>query len=89
MCFQRQPSLVRNKDCSVRFEHLTAVTMKSAVFWVVTPPRSEVAICFGGKFRPHVQGPRVNRAINPQKSAEKSIQLARIPEDCAQLLVHS
>jgi hypothetical protein len=38
-----------NKSLYVRFEVLTAVIMKSMVFWVVTPRSSERARRFGGK----------------------------------------
>jgi hypothetical protein len=34
----------------------TAVTLKNAVFWDVTPCRSCVNRCFGGKYRLHLQG---------------------------------
>jgi hypothetical protein len=37
-----------NDLCNVRFEVFTAVTMKNAVFWDVTPCGSCKNRCFGG-----------------------------------------
>jgi hypothetical protein len=58
----------RNKDVNaeqfimyVRFEVFTAVTMKNAVFWDVTPCISCVNRRFGGKYRLHLQGRKIRQ----------------------------
>jgi hypothetical protein len=43
----------------VRFEVFTAVTMKSAVFWDLTPCRYCVNRRFGGTYRLHLQGRKI------------------------------
>jgi hypothetical protein len=48
-------------------EVLTAVTVKSAVFWVVTPCSSERTQRFGGIYLLNLQGRRVRHARNQQK----------------------
>jgi hypothetical protein len=40
----------------VKFELFTAVTMKNAVFWDVTPCTSCVNLGFGGTYHLHLQG---------------------------------
>jgi hypothetical protein len=51
----------------VRFEVLTAVTMKNAVFWDVAPCRYFVNRRFGGTYRLHFQGIRNPRAMNQRE----------------------
>jgi hypothetical protein len=47
-------------DLSVRFEVLTAVTMKNIVFWDVAPCRScELNRRFGVTYRLHLQGRKI------------------------------
>jgi hypothetical protein len=48
----------KSKTCegNVKFEVLTAVTMKSGVFWDVTPCSSSKNSRFGGTYRLHHQG---------------------------------
>jgi hypothetical protein len=48
----------------VRFEVLTAVTMKNSVFWDVAPCRYFVNRRFGGTYRLHLQGIKNPRAMN-------------------------
>jgi hypothetical protein len=48
----------------VRSEAFTAVTMKKAVFWDVTPCRYFVNRRFGGTYSLHLQGIRNPRAMN-------------------------
>jgi hypothetical protein len=43
----------------VRFEVFTAVTMKNAVFWDMTPCRSCVNRRFGGTYHLHLQGRKI------------------------------
>jgi hypothetical protein len=43
----------------VRFEVVTAVAMKNAVFWDVAPCRSCVNRRFGGTYRLHLQGRKI------------------------------
>jgi hypothetical protein len=47
---------ITNINFLVRFEVLTAVSMKNVVFWDVAPCRSCVNWSFGGKYRLHLQG---------------------------------
>jgi hypothetical protein len=49
---------------NVRFEVFTAVTMKNVVFWDVAPCRSCVNRRFGGTYRLHLQGIKIQRARN-------------------------
>jgi hypothetical protein len=48
----------------VRFEIFTAVTMKNAVYWDVTPCGSCRDRCFGGTYRLHHQGDKNNVSSN-------------------------
>jgi hypothetical protein len=54
------------------WEVITAVTMKTSVFWIVMPRSSETARCFEGIYRLHRHGQRVSQARNQQKQAENS-----------------
>jgi hypothetical protein len=47
---------VRNTFSHVGLEVFTAMTMKSTIFWDVTPCRSYENRCFGGTCRLHLQG---------------------------------
>jgi hypothetical protein len=54
---------------SVRFEVLTAVVMKSTLFWDITPCSPvHVNRRFGETYRLHIQGRRISRARNQRKS---------------------
>jgi hypothetical protein len=56
-----------NKD--VGFEVLTAVVLKSTIFWDITPCRPlKVNRCFGGTYRVHRQGRRISRSRNQRES---------------------
>jgi hypothetical protein len=53
------------KNCHVGFEVLTAVIMKSTIFWDITPCSSlSVNRRFGGTYRLHLQGQKIRRARN-------------------------
>jgi hypothetical protein len=53
----------------VRFEVLTAVVMKSVVFWDTTPYSPfTVGRSFGGTYRLHFQGRRMSQATNERES---------------------
>jgi hypothetical protein len=55
----------------VGFEVLTAVTMKSTVFWDVMPcSLVQVYWCFWSMYHLHFQGQRLSHASNLQKQAE-------------------
>jgi hypothetical protein len=53
----------------VGFEVLTAVFMKSTIFWDITPcsPLKDNG-CFGGKYRLHLQGRKISTARNQRDS---------------------
>jgi hypothetical protein len=57
--FQCLATLRKSVVFIVRFEVFTAVTMKNAVFWDVTPCRSCVNRRFGGTYRLHLQGRKI------------------------------
>jgi hypothetical protein len=58
----------RNKQ-TVGFEVLTAVVMKSSVFWDKTPcSLVKVNWCFGETYRLHLQGRRVKQARNQHEA---------------------
>jgi hypothetical protein len=50
--------------CYVRIEDFTAVTMKKAVFWNVTPCGSCKNRCIGGMYHLCHQGDKIRRARN-------------------------
>jgi hypothetical protein len=51
------------------FEVLTAMIMKSAIFWDITPCSPlKLNRRFGGKFRLHLQGRRISRVRNQRES---------------------
>jgi hypothetical protein len=53
------------KNVFVRFEVLTAVVMKSTIFWDITPCSPlKVNRRFGGMYRLHLQGRRISRGRN-------------------------
>jgi hypothetical protein len=53
----------QNFNLAAVFEVLTAVVMKSSTFWYITPfSPLEVNRHFGGTFRLHLQGRRINQA---------------------------
>jgi hypothetical protein len=57
-------------------EVLTAVTMKSAIFWNVTPCiRAEIHRRFGGIYYLHLQSRRVNEANNQREAGDKKRNL--------------
>jgi hypothetical protein len=71
---------------TVRFEVITAVTMKNAVFWDVAPCRYIVNQCSGGTYHPHLQGIRKQVAVDyscPQLPAHAGSLLVNFlyPED--------
>jgi hypothetical protein len=51
----------------LRFAVLVVVTVKSTIFWVVTPYSSERARHFVGTYRLHLQGRIVSQARNQRK----------------------
>jgi hypothetical protein len=53
-----------HKSYSVRFEVFTAVAMKNAVFWDITPCVSCKNRRFGGTYRLHYQGEKNRRVRN-------------------------
>jgi hypothetical protein len=58
----------------VRFEVLTAVVMKSSIFWDVTPcSLLKVNQRFGGRCRHHLQGRRKSRARNQLDSGRNQL----------------
>jgi hypothetical protein len=60
---------VVNKNCIVGIEILTAVVMKSTIFWDITPCSPlEVNRRFGGTYRFHLQGRRISGARNQPES---------------------
>jgi hypothetical protein len=70
----------------VRFEVLTAVVMKSSIFWDITPYNPLKVNCrFGGSCRLYLHGRRISQARNQRESrwkvklcsAETSIDLQR------------
>jgi hypothetical protein len=71
---QRDPFWVKsrgkpNQDFVVGFEVLTAVVMKSSIFWNIRPcSPSKVNRCFDGTCRLHLQTQRISRARNQCKS---------------------
>jgi hypothetical protein len=52
----------------VRFEVFTAVTMKNTVVWDVVPCTSCVNRLFGGTYRLHLQGRKINVRITSVKT---------------------
>jgi hypothetical protein len=53
----------------VGFEVLTAVVMKSSIFWDITPCSPlKVNRSFGGTYRLHLQGRRISRARDQRES---------------------
>jgi hypothetical protein len=53
----------------VGFEVLTAVVMKSTIFWDITPCSPlKFNRRFGGTYRLHLQGRRISQAINQRES---------------------
>jgi hypothetical protein len=52
----KQQKFEENREFLVRFEFLTSVTVKSAVFWVVGLNNSEKARSFGWTYHLHLQG---------------------------------
>jgi hypothetical protein len=54
----------------VGFEVLTAMNMKSTVFWDVTPCSSETDRRFGGAYRLHIHSWRVGQARKQKKLAD-------------------
>jgi hypothetical protein len=54
--FQLMAGRARRNHNGCKMEVFTAVTMKNAVFWDVTPFRSCVNQRFGGTYRFHIQG---------------------------------
>jgi hypothetical protein len=74
--------------CVVRFEVFTAVTMKNAVFWDVTPCRSCVNRRFGGKYRLHLQGRKNSRERNRREQvAAATLKIEAIR--CTETSVHT
>jgi hypothetical protein len=66
--FSKQTWALLSVNIQFRFEVLTAVFMKNAIFWDITPCIPlKINRRFGGTYRLHLQGPRINRARN-QKS---------------------
>jgi hypothetical protein len=64
------------KNCyEVEFEILTAVTMKSTVFWVVTSC-SSIELDLRGTCRLHLQGRRVNPARNYRKQTASYLNIS-------------
>jgi hypothetical protein len=60
----------------IGFEVLTAVVMKSTIFWDITPCSSlSVNRCFGGTYRLHLQGRRISRARNQRESRSHPLNL--------------
>jgi hypothetical protein len=61
---------------SVGFEVLTAVVMKSSIFWDKTPcsPLKPIR-CFGGTRRLHLQGRRISHARNHHEAGTKQSKL--------------
>jgi hypothetical protein len=56
----------------VGLEVLTAVVMKSSVFLDITPCSPlEVSQCFGGTYRLHIQGRRINQARHQRAAGSK------------------
>jgi hypothetical protein len=51
----------------IELEVLMAVTMKSAVSWIVMSCSVERPQCFGGTYCLHHQSPKVSQARNQQK----------------------
>jgi hypothetical protein len=65
ICLDR---LSKTTKTYVGFEVLTAVVMKSTVFWDITPcNRLRVIRRFGGTYRLHHQGRRISRAENQRE----------------------
>jgi hypothetical protein len=61
-------TLFHNADCVVGFEVLTAVAVKSTLFWDVTPCSPlKVSRRFGVTHHFHLQGRRISRARNQRE----------------------
>jgi hypothetical protein len=60
------------KDSVFGFWVLTAVTRKSAVFWVLSP------CSFGRTYRLHLRGRRVSQARDEQKQAVSSSEMLEL-----------
>jgi hypothetical protein len=59
-------------ECRAGFEVLTAVVMKSSVFWDITPYNPlKVNRCFRGTCGLHFQGRRKRQARNQREEAER------------------
>jgi hypothetical protein len=70
----------------VSFEVFTAVTMKNAILWDVTPSRHSVNRRFGGTYRLHLQGRRKERKNPRARNQGEPVAVMsiwrHIPEDC-------
>jgi hypothetical protein len=62
----------------IGFEVLTAVIMKSTIFWDITPCSPlKVNRRFGGTYRLHLQGRKISRARNQRESRWQAGVLSR------------
>jgi hypothetical protein len=69
---------------SVGFEVLTAVVMKSSIFWDIMPCSPlEISRRFGGIYRLHLQGRIINRARNQRESRWHSLPPAFTLVSCS------
>lgn len=60
------------RNLYVGSEVLTAMAMESSVFWGITPcSPMEVSRRFGGKFQLHLEGLRLNQAVNKHERGSK------------------
>jgi hypothetical protein len=64
------PYRLSEQTAVVRYEVLTAVTMTSTVFWVVTSCSSEKALRIAGTYSLYLQGRNANKARNLQKQVD-------------------
>jgi hypothetical protein len=65
---------MKHKQFYVRFEVLIAVVMKSTTFWDITPCNPfKVYKSFGGTYHLHLQGRRINRTRNFQRTTRRCI----------------
>jgi hypothetical protein len=66
----------------VTFEVLTAVVMKSTIFWDITPCSTmSVDRRFGGTYRLHLQGQKISWARNQRESRWQAVLLLLRPRD--------
>jgi hypothetical protein len=65
-------SIFKHGRYFVRFEVFKAVTMKNAVFWDVAPCRYCVNRRFGGTYRLHLQGIKIQESITLKMEAIRS-----------------